>query len=287
MFRLRNVSKYRYSLINVQFFRSVGLSMTKELKTSSHIGQVLRCPCSSCETESNHTIVAGVELQLSEEDSYNFYGSDMQYQTIKCNGCDNISFRTAHYSTEDIYYIEGEENQFNDIFLNAEEFYPNDDNSKNISPTSKALSELIKGLDIPSIDTEFERALSNVNTEPREAVSAACNILESIFKVYIEDEELEKPQKQDLQNVWKVVRNDLGFNTNTLEDNDLRKIMSGILSVVDGIGAFRTHASSAHGPGRKVYNLKPRHARLAIHSAHTIALFVLETWNERKSEKAR
>ncbi|HFQ5441320.1 TPA: abortive infection family protein [Vibrio vulnificus] len=159
--------------------------------------------------------------------------------------------------------------------------------SDGTSPTSKALSELIKGRDIPSIDAEFERALSNVNTEPREAVSAACNILESIFKVYIEDEELEKPQKQDLQNVWKVVRNDLGFNTNTLEDNDLKKIMSGILSVVDGIGAFRTHASSAHGSGRKVYNLKPRHARLAIHSAHTIALFVLETWDERKSKKAR
>ncbi|MEJ2763642.1 abortive infection family protein [Photobacterium sp. MCCC 1A19761] len=158
--------------------------------------------------------------------------------------------------------------------------------SDGTSPTSKALSELIQGRDIPSIDAEFERALSNVNTEPREAVSAACNILESIFKVYIEDENLEKPQKQDLQNVWKVVRKDLGFNTNSLEDDDLKKILSGILSVVDGIGAFRTHASSAHGPGRKIYNLKPRHARLAVHSAHTIALFVLETWDERKATKA-
>lgn len=150
------------------------------------------------------------------------------------------------------------------------------------SATSRALSDLIKGRDIPSIEAEFDRALSNVNSEPREAVSAACNILESIFKVYIADEGLAKPQKQDLQNVWKVVRADLGFNTSSLEDDDLKKIMSGILSVVDGIGAFRTHASSAHGAGRKIYNLKPRHARLAIHSAHTIALFVLETWDERK-----
>lgn len=155
--------------------------------------------------------------------------------------------------------------------------------SDGTSPTSKALSELIKDRDTPSIDAEFERALSKVNKEPREAVSAACNILESIFKVYIEDENLEKPQKQDLQGVWKVVRNDLGLNTSSLEDNDLKKIMSGILSIVDGIGSLRTHASSAHGAGRKIYKLKPRHARLAIHSAHTIALFVLETWDERKS----
>lgn len=151
------------------------------------------------------------------------------------------------------------------------------------SAPSRSLAELIKGRDIPSIDAEFNRALANVNSEPREAVSAACNILESIFKTYIVDEKLNAPQKQDLQNVWKVVRADLGFDPASLEDDDLKKILSGVLSVVDGIGAFRTHASSAHGQGRKIYNLKPRHARLAIHSAHTIALFVLETWDERKS----
>ena len=150
------------------------------------------------------------------------------------------------------------------------------------SAPSRSLAELIKGRDIPSIDAEFNRALANVNSEPREAVSAACNILESIFKTYIADEDLEMPQKQDLQNVWKVVRSDLGFEPGLLQDDDLKRILSGVLSVVDGIGAFRTHASSAHGEGRKVYNLKPRHARLAINSAHTIALFVLETWDERK-----
>ena len=150
------------------------------------------------------------------------------------------------------------------------------------STPSRSLAELIKGRDIPSIDAEFTRALANVNSEPREAVSAACNILESIFKTYIADENLEMPQKQDLQNVWKVVRSDLGFEPGLLQDDDLKRILSGVLSVVDGIGAFRTHASSAHGEGRKVYKLKPRHARLAIHSAHTIALFVLETWDERK-----
>ena len=150
------------------------------------------------------------------------------------------------------------------------------------SAPCKSLQELIKGKDLPAVEAEFNRALENVNSEPREAVSAACNILESIFKVYIADEGLEMPQKQDLQNVWKVVRNDLGFEPGRIEDNDLKKILSGILSIVDGIGAFRTHASSAHGQVRKLYNIKPRHARLAIHSAHTIALFVLETWDENK-----
>lgn len=150
---------------------------------------------------------------------------------------------------------------------------------------SKSLADLIKGRDIPAIDAEFTRALTNVTSEPREAVSAACNILESIFKTYIADEGLSSPNKQDLQNVWKVVRSDLGFDPSLVQDDDLKKVLSGILSVVDGIGAFRTHASSAHGQGRKIYNLKPRHARLAINSAHTLALFVLETWDEKRAVK--
>ncbi|PAR33845.1 abortive infection family protein [Vibrio metoecus] len=150
------------------------------------------------------------------------------------------------------------------------------------SAPSRSLSDLIKGRDIPSIEAEFTRALANVNSEPRESVSAACNILESIFKVYIADEQLEPPQKQDLQNVWKIVRGDLGFDPKLVQDDDLKRVLSGILSIVDGIGAFRTHASSAHGEGRVMYKLKPRHARLAIHSAHTIAIFVLETWDEKR-----
>lgn len=156
--------------------------------------------------------------------------------------------------------------------------------SDGTSAPSRSLAELIKGRDIPAIDTEFNRALSNVDSEPREAVSAACNILESIFKTYISDEHLDMPKKQDLKNVWKIVRADLGFDPSLVQDDDLKKVLSGILSVVDGIGAFRTHASSAHGAGRKLYNLRPRHARLAIHSAHTLALFVLETWDERKDK---
>ncbi len=152
------------------------------------------------------------------------------------------------------------------------------------SASSRSLAELIKGKDIPAVETEFNRALSNVNSEPREAVSAACNILESVFKTYISDKGLTMPAKQDLQNVWKVVRADMGFDPSIVQDDDLKKVLTGMLSIVDGIGAFRTHASSAHGQGRIIYKLEPRHARLAIHSAHTLALFILETWDAKHAK---
>lgn len=156
--------------------------------------------------------------------------------------------------------------------------------SKGEGLATKTLSELIKKKNIQAIDQEFERAIKNVQLSPREAVSAACNILESLFKVYIEEHNhLQMPAKQDLQSVWKVVKTDLGLDASKLEERDLQEIVSGIMATVNGIGALRTHASAAHGAGKKPYKLKPRHAKLAIHAAHTIAAFVLETWNEKKA----
>jgi hypothetical protein len=147
---------------------------------------------------------------------------------------------------------------------------------------SRTLDDFIREKDIPSLDHEFTRALSNVDSNPREAVSAASNILETVCKVYIEEQGLEMPAKQDLKPVWNVVRKDLGFDPSIVEDQDLQVILTGLFAVVDGIGALRTHASSAHGAGKKQYKLEPRHARLAIHAAHTVALFVLESWKRAK-----
>jgi len=150
------------------------------------------------------------------------------------------------------------------------------------SISSISLKEAIHKRNFPAVEMEFTRAISNLYADPREAVSAACNIIESTLKIYISDEKLPVPAKQDLQGLWKVVRESLGLDTKSVEDEDLKRILSGLYSLTDGIGSLRTHASSAHGAGRKIYNLKPRHARLAINAAHTLVMFILESWEEKK-----
>lgn len=153
---------------------------------------------------------------------------------------------------------------------------------------SRTFEELIRARSLVAVDEEFVRALRNVEANPREAVSAACNTLEAICKVFIAAERLDPPARQDLQGVWGVVRKALGFDPSAVEDRDLREILSGLLAVVGGIGALRTHASSAHGAGPKAYRLEPRHARLAIHAAHTIGAFILESWDKKlRSDDAR
>lgn len=156
-----------------------------------------------------------------------------------------------------------------------------------IGTPSLTLQDIIRARDLASIHEEFDRALRNVETNPKEAISAACNILESVCKTYIEDEGLEMPKKQDLQPVWNIVRKDLGFDPSIIEDRDLQEILSGLLAVVNGIGALRTHGSSAHGSGRLRYRLQSRHARLAVHAAHTLTAFIIESWDNKHSRTTK
>jgi hypothetical protein len=119
--------------------------------------------------------------------------------------------------------------------------------------------------------------------DPPAGITAACALIETLCKVYIEDERLELPTKETIKDLWKIVSQHLGLNPGTIVGQDLIRILSGLTSVIDGIGALRTHAGSAHGHGRATDILEPRHARLAIHAAHTLATFVIETWESRKS----
>ena len=152
---------------------------------------------------------------------------------------------------------------------------------------TKSLKQLLTERDLTGVDKEFERALANVETDPPAAITAACSILESLFKIYIEDTPgLDMPSDQSLRPLWRTASKHLGLDPSQVEDEDVKKILSGLTSVVDGIGSLRTHTGSAHGRGRRVYRLLARHARLAIHAAHSLVAFFLETWDERNQRAA-
>lgn len=151
---------------------------------------------------------------------------------------------------------------------------------------SRTLDQILRARDLAAVTAEFDRATATVTTDPPAALTAACAILEALFKVYIEDEGLELPGSPTVKPLWSTVQKAMGLDPAEQTDDDLKRILSGLTSVVDGIGTARTHASSAHGRGRKAYNVKARHARLAVNAAHTLAVFLLETWDDRKAGKA-
>ena len=147
------------------------------------------------------------------------------------------------------------------------------------NPTTKTLSDYFRSGDFANIEKEFERALIHINTDPHASITAACSIIEALCKTYIEQFELDMPSKQTVIPLWKSVKQHLTLNQNSALAEDQNKIIQGLSSVVDGVGAFRTHIGSAHGRGTEPPKIKVSEARLAVNASHTLVTFILERWH--------
>jgi len=153
-----------------------------------------------------------------------------------------------------------------------------------LSGPSRSLADRIKSEGVHSIEIEFDRAYKFIESDTGAAVTAACAILESVCKCYLEEQGLTLPSKQVLGTLWPEVAKQLGLSPKDVADDDLKRILQGLYSIGDGVAALRTHQGSAHGhSGSRSYHIAPRHARLAVHAAHTMALFILETWDARRT----
>ncbi|MBS0564185.1 MAG: abortive infection family protein [Proteobacteria bacterium] len=147
------------------------------------------------------------------------------------------------------------------------------------SPT-QTLREMIEGDGLSAVAVEMDRSLKQVETDPNAAVHYAANILEATLKAYLFKKGIPFNNESDtLSRLWGLVRDSIGINPKDMGSNDLKKIASGLNSIVDGTMFLRNKKSGAHGRTEEQFKenaLQPRHARLVIHSAHTLAAYVLE-----------
>lgn len=156
---------------------------------------------------------------------------------------------------------------------------------------SKSLAERLKDDRHETIQREFDRANEHVDKDPPAAVTAASAILEALCKEYLLANSIALPTSQTLGPLWTATAAHLGLSPKDVVGSDLKQILSGLSSIAAGVAALRTHKGSAHGHSadrsaepEKIYRIAPRHARLAVHAAHTMAHFVLETWDARQAK---
>ncbi|MFZ1566441.1 abortive infection family protein, partial [Sphingorhabdus sp.] len=99
------------------------------------------------------------------------------------------------------------------------------------------------------------------------------------------------PAKKDVQGLYNAVKRPLGLSPERTDlateiAFDVRTILGGLNTIVNGIGALRTHAGDAHGREKGFIRIDGRVASLALHSASTVALFLIETWQKKYPDRA-
>lgn len=145
------------------------------------------------------------------------------------------------------------------------------------TPITKTLEDYLKSGDFTSIEKEFERGVEYIQSDPHASITASCAIIEATLKFYIESfDDLSMPNKLNVMPLWHVVQPHLTLNVDTILAADQHKVLTGISSIIDGIGAFRSHIGSAHGRGSNPPSIVVAEARLVVNAAHTIVVFIME-----------
>lgn len=149
-----------------------------------------------------------------------------------------------------------------------------------------ALATAVVVIDFDTVRRDLDRALASAENDPEDAVTSACSVVESVCRSVLIELGLPLPQKKDIQGLYQAIREPLGLTPDKqgVPDeiaNDVRTILGGLNSVVNGVGSLRTHGGDAHGRERGYRRIDSRIARLAIHSASTASLFLVETWQKK------
>ncbi len=163
--------------------------------------------------------------------------------------------------------------------------------AQNGAPVLSALTTTLQTIDFDTVDRDLARALEGIGTDPESAVTSACSVIESVCRsIIVELDPTAMPAKLDIQGLYKAVTRLLDLSPGR-EDlapviaDDVRTILGGLNTVVQGIGALRTHAGDAHGRERGFRRIDARIARLAVHSSSTIAQFLIETWQRKYPQR--
>ena len=160
------------------------------------------------------------------------------------------------------------------------------------APVVSALESTLQTIDFDTVGRDLARALEAVGSDPESAVTSACSVIESVCRsIIVELDSAAMPAKLDIQGLYKVVSKLLNLSPGRDDlpapvADDVRTILGGLNTVIQGIGALRTHAGDAHGRERGFRRIDARIARLAVHSASTAAQFLIETWQWKYPQRS-
>jgi hypothetical protein len=188
------------------------------------------------------------------------------------------SFIKSEYSGSGSYAARREflREQFEPLLSELERF--------EVAPVDELADEAVKTLSSASVTAGWKKAAQRRTRDPDGAITAARTLLESVCKTILDDAGVAYQPKDDLPKLYWRVGNELGLTPSTYAQEEFKRILGGCVSVVEGLGSLRNRQGDSHGQGRNSYRAAPRHAALAVNLAGSMAVFLVETWEERRAE---
>jgi hypothetical protein len=127
---------------------------------------------------------------------------------------------------------------------------------------------------------------ASIENSPHISIGLAKELIETCCKSILDERALLYDKNWDLTRLMKETTKLLKLTPDDIPNearaaSSIKQILGSLSSVVQGIGEVRNEYGSGHGKDGKFKGLQPRHAKLAVGAASTLAIYLLET-NEIK-----
>jgi hypothetical protein len=137
-------------------------------------------------------------------------------------------------------------------------------------------------LDSPELHRQLDRIRSAVDSDPGMAVGQAKELVETTCKTILDQASIPYSSRDDLISLVKAARTHLDLLPSNIPNSAkgadvMRRLLSNLGSVAQGLGELRNLYGTGHGRSAASGGLSPRHARLAVGAATTLAMFLFET----------
>jgi hypothetical protein len=160
--------------------------------------------------------------------------------------------------------------------------------SRLIATRTAPANFIVSGVDdLDNLRFRVERLTALVDEHPAEAIGGAKELVESVCRTIIRLCDAPTVSKTaDLIELAKATMKVLELVPADVDDakkgvDTVRRCLQQLGAVVATLGELRNLYGSGHGKDGKWRGLGPRHARLAVGAATTIAVFFSETYLER------
>lgn len=128
---------------------------------------------------------------------------------------------------------------------------------------------------------------SSIESSPYQAIGIAKELIETTCKSIFRDRQEDYDKNWELSRLMRETTKLLRLTPDHITDEakaakSIRQILGSLSSVVQGIAEVRNEYGSGHGKDSSFRGLQPRHAKLAVGAASTLAIYLLETHEIRK-----
>lgn len=153
-------------------------------------------------------------------------------------------------------------------------------------PADGSLPEPLSEIASPELQRQIARISDAVDSDPALAIGTAKELVETVCKIILVEREITPDSSWDLLQLVKEARRSLSLLPDDIDQaakgaSSIKRLLSNLASLVNGLSELRNLYGTGHGKHGKAKGVHPRHARLAVGAAATLATFLLETHEER------